>query len=861
MVYRLNEEEFICLTLTDESFKTFLKLFEKKLKRNPTFRNGEDLINFALEVAKEFSEENPKIGAIFCGKPTDCRIFFSIFTKSQLTQLRELSQRVSLHLELKPLKEALEEYLKQNFELFKKRLKVNGYSEEEIKEVWNRLYDYFKKLIEEETIYYTRIVSLRIKGENEKEYSSDPLFLTYLVGFELEKSNSQYGDLKESLLAGKIESVEEILKPLVEKKWKAEVDKTLLELGIVDFQTLWSEKRERVTKVIDSLFDAIDSTVRRRLEAEHFGDLIEFALQHIGDNNLKETAQRVRRNLKLLGEIYEENTELGNTLVEAIPVGLEFWDKITDYRVEKDFRYFLYTYKAKINEIATGQVKNHLVKFGKVNPTGVKNRGEYFLKQGELFAEITQNLEKAEKKLLKRLPSYLRGFIKALFYYGNPDKETLKELYENYQKLRVLSLKDRSQSDEIFLKEVGRRVKRLLKDLKKEYWRFEELYTYTVKNILNRFFIEVLPSEPKEIFVAVDFSSLAEIVKDLIEKKGIPPKTILYKNLLRVLPEKRELENFEYIFRVKSAIYNHRLDLDRKITPQVETLKPLKEWQNVFNATGELSAERFSCKKQTFKVAFILSFLLLISLIASRSEGIIIGYSLPHSNRAKEDIQIEHCRDLIYRVIGAAAFGLNSDKIVAVQNFNWKNLEDATFSEDKNPNLYRAIQYRINKKVNNKIKNGLTSLYSNLPFEVQGIELSQKVAVLALSNPKRVERNIKALLGEAYIFEPNEGAFLKVYRKTLIGNYKFIEGDLKSEIGGYRRLLKQFIESLKVEKVLLIPPLPLYKGLSTKEDFLKELYFGDLLGDLGESLGVSLRLAFSSFGIVYTPSWGILRSE
>jgi len=137
------------------------------------------------------------------------------------------------------------------------------------------------------------------------------------------------------------------------------------------------------------------------------------------------------------------------------------------------------------------------------------------------------------------------------------------------------------------------------------------------------------------------------------------------------------------------------------------------------------------------------------------------------------------------------------------------------------------------------------------------------VVVLALSNPTKVDKNLKTVLGEAYIFDPIKGKDLfntskvvKVFRKTFSGTYSFIEGDRKGELEDYKTILGEFLKTLKklgVEKVYLIPPLPIYRGLSTKEDFLRELYFSDLLAEVGEEIKLPLRLVFSSFGIVYTP--------
>jgi len=95
---------------------------------------------------------------------------------------------------------------------------------------------------------------------------------------------------------------------------------------------------------------------------------------------------------------------------------------------------------------------------------------------------------------------------------------------------------------------------------------------------------------------------------------------------------------------------------------------------------------------------------------------------------------------------------------------------------------------------------------------------------------------------------------IEVFRKTLYGTYDFIENDLKSSLEGYRETLKDFLKELKkqgVEKVYLIPPLPLYRGLATKEEHLREIYFSDTLEGVYDEL--PFKLVFSSFGIVYTP--------
>jgi len=883
MVYQLREEPQRCLTLRDEVFKKFIELFRERLKKQSYFRNGEDVFNLAKEVAIEFEKRFPKISEVFNGKASDCKKFFEIFTEKQLAEIRKLSKEISITVELKSFRDSLREYLKQNFELFKKRLKAEGYSHVEINEAWQKNFNFFEELIKEDTTYYTRIASLRIKDKTEKPNESDPYFLTYLLVFELEKSSrsEEFENLKESFFEGKIESIEETLKELVSQRWEDNVDDYLKELGIVseDFDNKWDEKRKDILEIVENLFDAIDSSVRRRIEAEHFRDLIKFAKDRIEDKNLLEPLKVIENNLNLLDEIYENNTELGNTIVDAIPVGFEFWDKITDYAVEKDFRYFLYAYKMKINDIAEGAIENHLLKPKWVKLSDIKTRADYFIAQGILFKEIVKNLDKTVEKLgtdaVKKLPSYIKGFIKALFYYGRTDIETLERFYGYYEQVQVIvsdwlakrqSERTFSEKDREFLNQIGNEIENLLKALSENKDHFEELYKYVSKNLLKEFIEKVLPFNGRELFVAVDFNSLAETVKSLLSEGGKPSKTRIYRSLLKVLTQKKELMDFEYIFRVRNSVQNHRLDLDREISPKLERLKPLKDLKRFFTLTAELSEERIPSNGQTYKLGFILSFFLLTLLIASQSEGVLEGFSLPHSFSDKEDETINRYRDLLYALIGASVFAINSDKVAAVQNFNWRNVyKKEPFRKEKNKNLYKAINNLLNTYllVNSKVKNGLTSLYSNLPFEVEGLNLSQKVAILALSHPTKVDKNLKAVLGEAYIFEPFGGKDLfktprgaRVFRKTFNGVYSFIEEDRKGELEDYKVVLADFLKTLKklgVEKVYLIPPLPIYRGLSTKEDFLRKLYFSDLLVEVGEGIELPLRLVFSSFGIVYTP--------
>ncbi|HIC08926.1 MAG TPA: hypothetical protein EYO62_02625, partial [Aquificales bacterium] len=143
MIYQLREEPQRCLTLKEEVFKKFVELFKEKLKKQSSFRNGEDVFNFAKEVAREFEKRFPKISEVFNGKPYDCKKFFEIFTERQLAEIRKLSKEISINVELKSFKESLEEYIKQNFELFKKRLKVEGYTEDEIKKAWEENFKFF----------------------------------------------------------------------------------------------------------------------------------------------------------------------------------------------------------------------------------------------------------------------------------------------------------------------------------------------------------------------------------------------------------------------------------------------------------------------------------------------------------------------------------------------------------------------------------------------------------------------------------------------------------------------------------------------------------------------------------------------
>jgi hypothetical protein len=864
MEIKLDKEEERCLTIKKEALIRLLKLFEEDLKaRNYTIRNGKDINDCAKTVAQRFSEIYPRISSIFEGNPKDCGKFFHIFTEEQEALLRSFFKTIPLILILKPFKEAAMEYIESCFGLFKNRLVFKGFSEKEINEAWNENMNYYKKIIEENTVYIARIGSLRIKESKEKGFSSDPLFLTSLMAFELEISSPQYQRLREGLFKESVESVEEVLKTLVEKEWfEDELEESFYE---EDLNGLWQDKRNQIIKLIEDLFDAIDSTVRKRLEFEYFKDLIKLADKELP--HLKGTIQKLERNLKILDELYDEGySELGNILVEVIPVGFKFENKITDYHAEKDFRYFLYTYKLKINDIAEGVITNHLEKLGKVNPKKVKTRKDFFLNQGKLFVEILNKLEKegsVENGLLKKLPSYLLGFLKAYFYYATADKETLKELYEDYQRLKELDTQRLNESDLTFLRELKKKVERLRPKLDdKSSNKFEKLYNTIADKLLKQFLEKVLAESYKELFVAVDFSSLAGEVKKILENQPLPLKTQLYRGILKVLTEKRELKHFAYIFRVKNIFYNYGLDLDKEISPQIKYLKPIKDWENFFNATAELSEEVLNNKKQSFKFAFILTYIILLAKIASESNGLLLGFSLPHSPNGRENYSVENTRDLIYKILTAVSFALSSDKIVAIQNFNWKDVNPQ--EQDKVKNLKKSINNKINKLINPKLKNGLTSLFSNLPFEVEGLNLYRRTAVLAISHPITVDKNQQRIIGEAYIFEPvgpRKDLFTppergKVYRKTFMSDrsINYTPGDIKGLESAYKEILKEVVRQLKVKKIYLIAPLPLYRGLSTKEDFLKELYFGDLLSRIGEELKVPIKLVFSSFGVVYTPN-------
>ena len=863
---KIAAEKERCLTITDEALKKLLELIGEELKaRNYTFKTAEEVYSFVLIVAQRFYERYPRIGSIFEGNPKDCHNFFDIFTEKQKTAIREFFQSFRLKLELVTFKEAVKDYISLNFKLFKNRIKVEGRSEEEIKEAWNKNMNPYKKIAEEDIIYHARIASLRVKGNGEKSYDSDPIFLTCLMMFELivSPSRQEFQRLKEALFREKVESVEEILKTLAKNEWiKYDFEKDIYE---DDFEQIWKENKKKITKIIEDLFDAVDSSVRKRLELEYFKDLIALAKS---EGDLKEIVQRVEKNLQILGELYDEGyTDLGNILVEVIPVGFKFENKITDYRAEKDFRYFLYTYKLKLNDIAEGAIINHLEKSGEVNPKDVNNRSKFFLTQGKLFVTIVNGLKKDEKpktQLSQKLPSYLLGFLKALFYYTDVDKETLKELYEDYLKLRELDIQQLNESDLTFLKKLKEKVEKLLPKLEKEHDNFERLYKTIADKYLKQFLEEDLPRDFKELFVAVDFTSLVREIKKLPEDSELSPKTQLYRGILKVLTEKRETEDFEYTFRVKNIIYNHRLDLDREISPQIKYLKPLKDWKNLFNATAELSKEKLTNGKESFKFAFILTYILILEKIAMDSGGLILGASLPHSPNGKEDYRVEKSRNLIYKIFTSVNFALTSDKIAAVQNFNWKNIKARTVNPEKGKKLQRVLNNLLNKvlNINPKLKNGLTSLFSYLPFEVEGLNLKHKTAVLAISHPTPADKNQRKVIGEAYIFEPlrsidlfNHHNAVRVTRKTLMpdGIINYTSGDSKNLKSAYKEILEEFVKQLKVEKIYLIPPLPLYRGLSTKEDFLRELYFGDLLATLGEELKVSLKLVFSSFGVVYTP--------
>lgn len=851
--FNLREEEQSCLTLKEEAFDKLLELLKREIEKVKTFKSGKDVVEISKRVAQAFSEKYPSPREVFEGKPRECKEFFYIFTESELLKLREFSGSVDIKVETKTFKEALFEYVGEIFDLFKEKTQIrDGDTEqfrEEINRAWNKfLNGYFKSLIYKDNAFKTKIATVKVKGKGEKVYSSDPFLLTYAITF------SPYGGIVKSMEEEKLkEDIKRYLERKVLQKLQEAEDETLSQLlGISLAEEKLKNNGDKIEKILEGLFEAVDTLLRARIELEHFKELVNIAENTFGEE-LKPTAEAVLNNLNLLGELLEEDNAFWSEIVDVLPVGFTLEDKITDYLAGKNFWHFLYTYRVKINEISEGAVEQFLKE-------KAKTRGEYFIKMSKKLEKILKNPEGLSTDDLRNITTYTKALLKLLFYYGKADKGLAEEIYELYG--QVKEIRDRWLYEEGFKpaeadKEVLKKLQKLAKEVVKNakgYKKFETFYGKIAKELLKSF-VQDLPSHPLRFLVAVDFDSLAEDTVRAINEGSIDPKTRRYRGVVKLLSPAEEKENYEYILSVETYSKNFRLDLSDKLKPEVKTLKPLKNLEGFFNLTAELSREDFGkgFNKTTYKVGFALSFLILSSLIAKHSDGVLLGFSLPPS---------DGFRAFLYALSGAVAFSLNSDKVVSIQNFNWNGIKTIEVGKKS---ISRGINFHINqnKKFNikGKIENGLNSAYSNLPFEVEGISSTQKVAVLAVSHPEVKDKSLRAIVGEAYVFEPLKGKTLfgtdggvKVFRKTLFGHFSFTEGDRKALLNDYKKTLKGFLKELKtldVEKVYLIPPLPIYRGLSTKEVLYKELYFSEVVEELNKLLKV--RLIFSSFAVVYTP--------
>ena len=78
-IYKLREEEEVCLTLKEEIFDKFLEYLKKEIEKNKTFKSGKDIIEVSKRVAQLFSEKYTSPRQIFEGKPYECREFFKNF--------------------------------------------------------------------------------------------------------------------------------------------------------------------------------------------------------------------------------------------------------------------------------------------------------------------------------------------------------------------------------------------------------------------------------------------------------------------------------------------------------------------------------------------------------------------------------------------------------------------------------------------------------------------------------------------------------------------------------------------------------------------------------------------------------------
>ena len=865
-IYELNQLSQPCKSFKREAFKEFLELLERELSNYKKLSNGQQVFGIAQKVAKKFSEKYERIGKVLETNNPNCKRFYKLLNGEQLKALRDLFEKLGIEIETKPSKEVIYEYLCANIlaQAPKLRVKNKPLSPSEGRKILERTCESGKlpSLINKGGECTVRVATVRLATSFQEREESDPLFLTFVMNFE------PYGvisDLREGYF-------EEDIKQLVKEKVLAALGER--EEGLmgplseyIDPKQELEEKEQELDRFVEDLFDAIDTAVRLRFILSYFARLLDFAKKNLSSERLQ-LLETLRENIKELEEQAQELGVLWNEVVQNIPVGLFLLEKITDYLTLKNFRRFLYTYKLKLNDIAQGAAKQFL---GEENAK-IKTRADYFkqaLKSLEKSVNqlLKENTPAVERETLFHLLRWTKLVLKAYFFYSKTgiDREKLLHLKELIEELYALKeeVNVRREKELIIPQALLKKLKDFIKTLKKEFSfkEFNDLYE-EIKGLAKEFLKEELfPDRGREFYVAVDLDTLAQEIARYIRTGEREPKTRLYPRLVMVLSEE-ERSSHTYILKVKGYARNLPMALEKKSFPSEGVLIPKRELKGWFNLTYEAQKADIELK-HTYKLAFSLTLFALGGYISDRSQGLLLGAILP---------PFPYKADFIYAVNTALFFATHRFKEGSIQHFNWKEPKTLPINADAITQGASIKSPVWSNKVFVKIKNGLTSILSNLPHEGKNLgELEQPTAVIFLSNPLKVDNGLRALVGEVYLFSPkgegkartlfgetaNSTSGFEVHRRTLFEVFDYIEtprgnGDNLKE--KYFTALGEMLKEIgDLKKVYLIPPLPIYRGLSTKEVLYRELYSAEKFTSLMEERQKELKLLFSSYGVVYTP--------
>ena len=849
-----------------------MDILKGELSKYGKLSKGQQIFEIAQKVAEKFSEKYDRIWKVLENHNPECRRFYKILKKEQLKALRDLFGELNIEVETKPLRGVIFDYLCENLYLLAPKLKTKErfLEREEALEILKRTCDSgtLPDLVNKKGSYKVRVASARIETSTGERAESDPWFLTFVMNFE------PYG-ITEDLSEGKFEEdIKEFLKDKVLSALREE-DRVNTPEGLskyIDPKEEIESKEEKLDRFVEDLFDAIDTAVRDRFILSYFKRLLDFSQQHLPQEkmNLLDT---LRGNLNILEELAPEMGQLWGEVVRAIPVGFTLLEKITDYIADKNYRRFLYTYKLKLNDIAEGAVRQFLDDGeGRVN---VRTRADYFKTAIRKLEKKVNDLlkeshPKGDRETLLKLTRWAKALLKGYFFYskGGVDREKvllLVDLIGQLSSLREESFRNRGGEETIPLDLLGE-LKRLIKELKGEldFNSFHELYE-EIKQLLREFIDKELTCDGgEEFYVAVDFETLAASIAHYLRTGEKEPRTRLFPPLVRVLSSD-DREDFTNILKVKGYARNLPMALEKEGVPREGLLTPEKDSTGWFNLTYNAAGGEIELN-HPYKLAFALTFFALGGYIADRSEGLLIGANLPCGI---------HKADFLHAVNTALFFAVHRFKDASIQHFNWCEVKSITINNDALTKGASLKSPAWSNRVFVKIKNGLTSILSNLPHEVESLgELKHPVAILFLSNPVKVDREKRALVGEVYFFTPTKGETAKggktlfeaanaspdrfgVHRRTLFEVFDYVEtpsGESPDLAQKYFGALERMLKGLKgIKKVYLIPPLPIYRGLSTKEVLYRGLYSAKRFARLMERTGKELKLLFSGYGVVYTP--------